>query len=205
MVLTFWYQEAIPPEINWIIGVLGVVAFVLAVLAMPSAMQMIVGRAHLKREYETIADGVDRTLLVFLSNPPVKRKLWRRIGVKRLAIQSLEAVFQVREAGSGTVLDAIRHAQFKATDDPSDETFVSRTVLPPTFSVGATMMIALWDKATAEAVVIPDGLRPALRLAVGLYNVQIIYQVDGEPLIDERTFKVGHRADDLMWIRKPSP
>lgn len=205
MVLSYWYREAIPPEINWIIGLLGVVAFVLAVLAVPSVMQMIVGRAHLKREYETNADGADRTLLVFLSNPPVKRKFWRRIGVQRVAIQSLEAAFQIREAGSGKVLDTIRHAQFNATDDPSDKTSVSRIVLPPTFSVGATMMLALWDEATAEAVVMPDRLRPALGLTAGLYHIQIVYQVDGEPLTDERTLKVGHRADDLMWIKKTPP
>ena len=66
--------------------------------------------------------------------------------------------------------------------------------------------ITLWcAEATAEAVVMPDRLRPALGLTAGLYHIQIVYQVDGEPLTDERTLKVGHRADDLMWIKKTPP
>lgn len=206
MVLSYWYRESIPPELNWVIGILGLLAFVLAVLAMPGVAQMLWGKAQLKTEYKTDANGEDRSLLVFLSNPPVRHKVLKRIGVHRLAVQSLEAQFSIREAGSGTVLDPIRHARFRATDDPSesDEYFQSRIVLPPTYSVGASMMVAIWDKDNSMAVIVPDRLRSAMALSAGLYNVEIIYVIDGDPVRESQAFKVGERGDDLMWIGSTS-
>jgi len=204
VLLEYWYQESIPPELNWVIGILGLVAFVLAVLAMPSVMQMLWGRAQLRTEYKLDANGEERSLIVFLSNPPVRQKFLKRIGVQRVAIQSLEASFRIREAGSGTVLDPIRHARFKSPDDPSDEYFSYRIVLPPTYSVGASLMVAIWDKDNAQAVVPPDRLRPAIALSDGLYHVEIIFLIDGDPLSESRNFKVGHRGDDLLWMESKS-
>ncbi len=204
MLLDYWYQEPIPTELDWVIGILGLVAFALAVLAMPSVAQMLWGRAQLRTEYKTDANGEDRSLIVFLSNPPVRQKFLKCIGLHRDAIQSLEACFQIREAGSGAVLDPIRHARLKSPDDPSDDFFSYRIVLPPTYSVGASLMIAIWDKISAKAVVPPDRLRPAIALSAGLYRVEIIFTIDGDPVKDSHNFKVGLRGDDLMWIESQS-
>ena len=171
---------------------------------MPSVAQVLWGKAQLRTEYRTDANGEDRSLIVFLSNPPITKKFLRRIGVRRDAIQSIEASFRIREAGSGTVLDPVRHARFKSPDDPADDYFSYRIVLPPTYSVGASLMIAIWDKATARAVVPPDRLRPAIALSDGLYKVEIIFSIDGEPSSDVRCFKVGQRGDDLMWVEGKS-
>lgn len=200
MLLKYWYQESIPPELNWVIGIVGLVAFVLAVLAVPSVLQMLCGRARLRTEYRTDANGEDRSLIVFLSNPPVRKKILKWIGVQRVAIQSLEASFRIREAGSGKVLDPIRHARFKSPDDPSDDYFSYRIVLPPTYSVGASLMVAIWDKGNARAVVPPDRLRSAIALPDGLYHVEMKFLIDGDPLSESRNFKVGQRGDDLMWL-----
>jgi hypothetical protein len=160
--------------------------------------------ARLEREYKTDPNNEDRSLIVFLANPPVRNRLLKRVGVRRVAIQSLEASFQIREAGSGTILDPVRHAALKSTEERSDEDFSYRIVLPPTYSVGASLMVALWDNDTASAVVPPDQLRPPIALAQGLYQVEIVFLVDGEPLRETSKFKVGHRGDDLMWIGSAS-
>ena len=195
----WWFQQQPSAEVTWIGFAIGLVAFVLAVLAMA---QMLWRRAQLHTEYSTVADGEDRSLVIHLKNPPVSRKVLKRIGVRRLAVQSLESYFSIREAGSGAVLDAIRHARFRAGDDPSDadDYYQNRIVLPPTYSVGASMMIAIWDKDNAKAVIVPDRLRSAMALSAGLYNVEIIYMIDGEGVRESHAFKVGERGDDLMWV-----
>lgn len=73
-------------------------------------------------------------------------------------------------------------------------------MLPPTYSVGASLMVASWDKDNSKAVVLPDRLRPPIALSAGLYHVEIIFLIDGDPLRESRNFKVGQRGDDLMWI-----
>jgi hypothetical protein len=102
------------------------------------------------------------------------------------------------------VLDPIRHACLKSTDDPSDDHCSYRIVLRPTYSVGASFTVAFWDKETSKAVVLPDRLRPALPLSAGLYRASIIYTIDGDAVGEQRNFKVGHRGDDLKWIKGKS-
>jgi len=137
-------------------------------------------------------------LVAYLENPPVKSRVLRRLGVRRETVQSLGATFRISEAGSNKIIDPVRHARIYSDDDPTD-VGSPRVALPPTYSVAACLAVARWDTHGSQVVVPPDRLRPELVLVPGLYRVEIVLLVDGEPQRHERRIVVGRGGDDLSW------
>lgn len=169
-------------------------------MATPSIFQMFWGKPLLKVEFERNVEEDKRSLVIFLSNPPIKNRLLKKLGIRRGGIQSLEIQFRIREFGSGKIIDAIRDARIYSSDDPTDLGNY-RVALPPTFSVAASFMLILWDTKDRKAVVPPDRLRAMIDISPGYYQAVINFIVDGEPRIITRQFKVGSKADDLTWVK----
>lgn len=185
-----------PDEWEWA-GI--ILAGAASAMGAPTVLQMIWGRPLVKTRFERHVDGERRALMVFLENPPVKHALAKRLGVRRETVQSLTIAFRIAEAGSGKIVDPVRHARIHADDDPTGAGAV-RISLPPTYSVAASVMIVFWDaKENNKAVVPPDRLRPILILEPGYYIATLTLVVDGTPERVQRHFVVGQGADDLIW------
>ena len=144
-------------------------------------------------------NGSMAVLLIFLNNPPVQKRLLRILGVRRETVQSLTAEFRISEVGSGKVIVPIRQARIYSDDDPSD-IGRGRIVLPPTYSVAASITIAKWDIGRNKVVILGDRLRGELQLNAGYYQADIIMFVDGIQHHITRRFVVGEKADDLIWV-----
>jgi len=187
-----------PDNWEWV-GV--VLAGVGLTMATPSILQMLLGRPKIKMQFENGVKEVDRFLLVYLSNPPIKNKLLRKLGIRRETIQSLTAQFRISELGSRKVIIPSRQARIYSDDDPDDKGRF-RTTLPPTFSVAASIMVVFWDVEKDKAIVLPDRLREASALPEGAYQVHIIFLVDGDPISVSHQFIIGKKADDLTWVQK---
>ena len=130
-----------PDEWEWVAIVIAGVGIVLVI---PSALQMFWGRAYVKTEFEVSAKGDERSLVILLQNPPVQNSVLKTLGVRRETVQSLTAELRFSEAGSNVIIDTIRRARIFTDEDKSDSGRGSnRIVLPPTYSVAASMMIAM--------------------------------------------------------------
>jgi hypothetical protein len=186
-----------PDEWEWI-GI--IVAGVALAMATPSIFQIFWGRAHLETEFHRHAENNDRALVIFLKNPPVKKRLLKLLRVKRESVQSITAEFSISEVGSNTIIVPIRHARIYSDDDPTD-IGSNRIVLPPTFSVAASIAIAQWDNRENKAIIPGDRLRQSLLLGGGRYRADLIIFVDGDPQMLSRQFVVGEKGDDLIWIK----
>ncbi|MDO8532542.1 MAG: hypothetical protein Q7T26_10355 [Dehalococcoidia bacterium] len=164
-----------------------------------TVFQALWGRPVLQTEFE-VSDGKEtRLLLVFLKNIPVKNKVIKKLGVRRETIQSLTAQFRIAEAGSGKVVVPIHQARISSDDNSSDEGSF-RIALPPTFSVGASIVVAAWEPKSQKSVIPPDRLRGMTPLEPGLYRAEIILLVDGDPMPRIfRQFVVGETRYDLIW------
>ena len=184
-----------PDEWEWV-GI--VLAGVALAMATPSIFQKFWGRPIVETQFEKYAEKTERALLILLSNPPVKKWILRMLGVKRETVQSLTAEIRISEVGSKKVIVPIRHARIYSDDDPSD-IGSNRIVLPPTFSVAASIMVVSWDFQKKKAVILGDRLRQPLLLDEGCYRADIIIFVDGDPKTISRQFVVGQNADDLIW------
>lgn len=168
------------------------------VMSTPHIFQMLWGRAKLEIEFDRYIKDAERGLIIHLKNPPLKSKWAKRLGVRRESIQSLATTMRIYEAGSGKIVDPVRNLRLYPDDDPGGQAF-NRISLPPTYSVGAAILVALWDEEHKAAMIMPDRLRDALPLGPGYYRLEIIFLVDGEPEVQQMQFKVGTGADDLIW------
>ena len=107
----------VPDEWEWV-GI--TLAGVAIAMATPSIFQMFWGRPIVETQLELYAEKTERVLLVFLKNPPVKKRILRMLGVKRETVQSLTAEIRISEVGSKKVIVPIRHARIYSDDDSSE-------------------------------------------------------------------------------------
>jgi len=184
-----------PDEWEWIAIVIGGLGIV---LIMPSILQMFWGRGCVQTEFVVSVRGSDRSLVVLLKNPPVQNRILKGLGVKRETVQSLTADIRISEFGSNKIIVKIRRGRIFTDEDTLDKGS-NRIVLPPTYSVAGSIMVAMWDKKLKKAVILGDVLREPLLLGEGYYYAQIIICVDGEPNEISRKFVVGKDADGLIW------
>ena len=189
----------VPDEWEWVAIVLAGVGIVMVT---PSILQMFWGRACIKTIFEVSAEDNRSSLVILLRNPPVQNRILKTLGVKRETVQSLTAEIRIWKLGSKKPIVPIRHMRLFSDEDTSDKGS-NRIVLPPTYSVAASMMVAMWDNEKKGAIVLGDRLRQPLLLSEGYYYTQIIILVDGEPNEISHQFVVGKSADELIWVNTP--
>lgn len=168
-------------------------------MGMPSALQRMFGGPKLVRQYDRYVEREYRVLIVFLKDPPIGRNSFLgRLGVKRDSISSLTVSFQISEEGE--VVIPIMQARLYSDNDPT-EAGSWRVDLAPTFSSSTSIIVVRWDGAKKKAIVPGDRVKGEVELSAGLYGIEIIYLVDGQPEKEFRGFIVGENADDLTWIK----
>ena len=161
--------------------------------------QWIWGRPVLKTRFERDAQGNDRCLIIFLRNAPVKNAFLKRL-VQRNSVDSLTAWYQVSEVGSSKILLPVRQLLIYSDSD-GDDNGRWRVTLPPTYSVGASIMPVVWDHSLNAVVLPPSRTQPEIiKVSRGLYRADIVFSVNGEAMNTSRTFAVGDSADDLYWV-----
>ena len=89
------------------------------------------------------------------------------------------------------------HARIYSDDDPT-EAGSWRIALPPTFSWFTSIMIAMWDDTKKKAIVTGDKVRDFVELPSGVYRIEVIFLVEGQPVKEFREFIVGNKGDDLV-------
>lgn len=182
-----------PVEFQWASLGIGITALVVALWAV---LRMIWGRPRLIAEFENDAQNQHRSLMVFLKNQPVGWPV-KGLGVTRDTIKSLTASFRISEISRGTIIPVIQ-AQIYSDSDDNDKGR-GRATLPPTYSVGASIVVASWDIDNQRVVVPPSRTRTETVLPEGDYEAAILFMVDGQDKTFARRFGVGQGADDLRW------
>ena len=187
-----------PDNWEWVGIVLAGVGLAMGV---PSVLQMVVGRPKLMVDFDRVVKGNERSLAIFLKNPQLEKKsIWRKLGIRRDTIESLIVSFCITEVGTGKVMtEPIMHARIYADDDPTN-IGKNRIALPPTISFEASIMLAMWDETKHKAIIPGDKLRRSIEVATGVYRIEVIFVVDGDPQKEFRQFVVGNTADDLVWV-----
>lgn len=186
-----------PDNWEWI-GI--ILAGVGLAMGAPTIFSMLWGRPIVKAQFEKGMEGAERFLIVYLANPPMKSWVLRKLGVRRGTVQSLKVQFRISEAGSNKIITPIRQARIYSDDDSTD-CGRDRIALPPTFSVAASIIVVKWDTNGNKAFVTPDRLRQPTMLEPGMYRVDLILLVDGDPMRMSRQLVVGQKADDLDWVK----
>ena len=94
----------VPDWMQWTVVVLAVIAFGLAVMALPTAFQMWWGKPSLeiKLDRERLNAGVG--LFCEITNKPIERQFLRWLGVYRAAAYGMRAIATVSKVGSGEIV-----------------------------------------------------------------------------------------------------
>ena len=173
-----------------IMGSFGVLAFAMGIR--PFA-QTVWGRPSLKTNFELHTEGSDRCLIVYLENPPIRHRFLKRLA-HRESFQSVHAQYRVSEEGSHRIILPVRQLPIYAGDAVS-----MQIELPPTFSVGASIVPVVWDRPSNAAFLPASQNQEAIKLESGLYRVDIALFVNGEPKHFSEVFNVGEGPDNLYW------
>lgn len=191
-----WVLDDAPAAWEWVSIILGATSLS---IAGPALLQGLYGSPHVNARIESYAEGATKSLVVFVENTPVRTRLLKLLGVKRESIQSLTASFRISETGSGKILLPVRQARIYSDDDSTD-IGRDRISLPPTFSVAASFLIAVWGLEGNNAAIVPPHRNQAsLVIPPGYYLAEIVLQIDGHPIRMPRRFIVGATGDDLRW------
>lgn len=191
----------------WVQWVGFFIAGVGVIMEIPGWLQRTIGGAKLIVEFEKIVEQQKRSLAIFMKNPQLgdasigEKSIWRKIGVKRETIESLIVSFSISEVGTGKVVIPIMHARIYSDADSSGQGSW-RVTVPPTMTFETVVMVAMWDESKKVAIVPGDRLRAQVELQKGVYKIEAIFAVDGEPQKRFRTFIVGDNADSLTWVKQ---
>jgi hypothetical protein len=83
--------------------VIGVIALVVGIMAIPTILQMFFGRPRLTFEADDFTGPEGRILIIAIKNQPVKNSFLRLIGVEREA-GDIIASFGIQELGTGRII-----------------------------------------------------------------------------------------------------
>ena len=94
----------VPDWMQWTDVVLSVIAFGLAVMALPAAFQMWWGKPSLEIKFDRnrLDEGVG--LICLIENKPIERQFLRWLGVCRKAAHGMRATATVSKSGSGELV-----------------------------------------------------------------------------------------------------
>ena len=184
-----------------------VVAGLTLMIGVPVLVQMLIGRARLIAEFTKIVKEQNRSLGISVKNPQLgdastgKKSIWRKLGVRRETIESLIVSFRISEVGSGKIWIPFMQARIYSDAD-SSEHGSWRVTVPPTPAFETIVMVAVWNDSKKVAIVPGDRLRTSVELPKGIYRIEAMFVVDGEPQLRFRNFIVGDTGDDLSWAKE---
>lgn len=190
--------ESLPIWVQFVGLGLAVFSAVGVLFAAPTLLQIFFGGPKLNTRFDNDSGDGHRLLIVFLENQPAAKWLRRLAVVKRDTIQSLTATFQIYHVEAGSVVVPVHQARMYSDDDPTDEGR-DRITLPPTYSVAASIVVAIWNSNSGLAEIPPTRRSASVPLMPGTYEARIALIVDGEPDVQVKLFSVGRSAADLDW------
>lgn len=191
-------QAAPPPEIQWILAGISVLALFLALLALPTVFQMFWGRPRLVINFGEQAysfpQGEGKALMCLISNPPVESPVLRKIGVRRAAADDVFAGIRIYEEGTNRVV--IPHIDAQILVDRGMPR--TRCSLPPSIPPFPFIVIAF----PPEGGPLAANSEP---IQNGAYYALIIIGSADQATSAKAHFVVGRTQTETCWglIEKP--
>ena len=194
-----WGWSAVPNELQWVGFWLGLIAFVLAILAIPSVVQSMFGQPKIKVMFETrtIRDEVGSPRAVkecHLQNEPVQNWWLRLCRVRRTTADDVSAWFTIREAGSERIVHDTVPAKIQTQINGGLQERIS---LPASFQPSGFPVTVTPMGPESETLVFAGETMEIL--ALGTYLVSVLVTSGEDKFRAESQLVVGRRAEDVTW------
>lgn len=196
-----------PPAAPWQWAglIISVVALVIGVVALPSAMQAAFGAPKLRLSLDSKDIGGHRVLRCVIHNVPVRNRALRLLRVHRSAAEDVTAHFRIREDGTGRVVNDLVQAMLipmgMGGPPPSQRIRLAASFLPATLPIVATRKEGgdtwiFWTNPSSTGDLDPENGQV---LPPGIYVADIVVTASEAQHWLAGRFAVGQNAEGLYW------
>jgi hypothetical protein len=174
--------------------VIGVVALLVGIMAIPTILQMFFGRPHFTFEADDFTGPEGRILVLAIKNQAVSNRFLRLVGVEREAGDVI-AFFDVQELGTGKIL--VRSVTGLLNCAPLRTIGLQARALP-NFTVGLTVISTREGNATIVDAR-PEKITP---IAPGHYVARIAIARGQDTYRIDQTFRVAKVDHETIWDQR---
>jgi hypothetical protein len=174
--------------------VIGVIALVVGIMAIPTILQMFFGRPHLTFEADDFTRPEGRILTIATKNQPVKSRFLRFVGVEREA-GDLMAFFDIQELGTGRIL--VRSVTGLLNCAPLRTVGLTARALP-NFTVGLVVI----STREGNASIIDARPERIMPIAPGHYVAHIAIARGQYTYRIDQTFRVATVDHETIWDQR---
>ncbi len=174
---------------------IGVAAFALAVVTLPTALQMFFGRPQIEFDFETDRRSRGTCVLrCIVQNEGIKSRFLRRLGVVRTSVW-ITADFGISEWQTGKEILYLDRAIIHTERQTGLHVELPFEIMPAYFSIAAH------PEGAGAHIFKGNGKEPGISLPVGTYVAQISVLTAYQQTRSVRhKFTVGDEPDATYWI-----
>ncbi len=175
--------------------VISIIALVVALMAIPTILQMFFGRPHLNFEADDFTGPEGKILVIAIKNLAVKSRLLRLMGVER-ETGDVNAFFDIQELGTGKIIA-------RAVTGLMQTTHLREIGLQARSAPGFTVGLTIISSRNGQAAVV-DGRQelPPTPLSNGHYIAHIAVVRGQNTYRIDQSFRVGNADHETVWYER---
>jgi hypothetical protein len=176
--------------------IIAIVALVISIMALPTALQMFFGRPRLWVDFQEMDSDIGKRVVCMIYNTSIQNRSLNKIGVKRdPAI--ISATYQIRESGTNRVMLDTARGYLIDIGGNLNQGAPRATLLedaPVSFSC------LLHKKADGEVIAMNLDTRQQIVLPPGRYRVDIAVRSGSTEFRGSREVTVGETPATTYWL-----
>ncbi len=151
--------------------IIGIIALVVAILTLPTTLQMFYGQPKLRIGFSFKEMSDTRVLETELFNLPVNNRLLKWFGVRRITVEDMMSQFTIEEYDSRKVILPLSVATLTIRDGTGDRQRISlvASLLPAVFGIACASYtyrkVFVWEKP--EITLPPGKYRACIEVLMG--------------------------------------
>lgn len=190
-------RRPVPPVWQWSGLAISVIAFVLAIMTLPTAFQMWWGRPEIKIRFVKADRSNMVALQCYIENEPIRSKLLRMLGVHRDSAD-IAADLTVRETPNGRQIVHKRPLLNIEQGEPTLRVTLAAR-LPAIFAVAYQM------RDNQQAAIFSDGgdridTGNEILLVPGVYEAEVHVLLQDANVVSKKTFQIGRNSEGTYWL-----
>lgn len=183
------------PLLEWLTLLASLLALVLALVSVPSGLQLWFGQPKVSVQFEKIRFQPGAGLIATVTNPPITNCCLKFLGVYRLTVEGLRAFATITESGSGRVVCPQGQLEWYLPEGGMGII----TNLPSDMTIRSTIIYHSGDLNTPPrfSTITNPKERPPLKS--GAYTCDLTLRWANQTITRSRSFTIWNEADGTDW------
>jgi hypothetical protein len=174
--------------------IVGIIALLVSIMAIPTILQMFFGRPRLTFEADDFTGPEGRILVLAIKNPPITNRFLRLMGVERESGDVI-AFFDIQELGTGKLIARTVTGLLQCA--PLQTIGLQARSLPG-FTVGLTVI----STRESSASIVDARPEKVIAISPGHYIAHIAVVRGQDTYRIDQTFTVGRVDHETIWYER---